>query len=220
MADTAKPAILRTTLEVVRDPRWWFQDVISALIIGGLVAGATVLGQKAVDDRRAERELAAAMAANRHALQLENLRFVRDLSLNSSDDARRFAEFDLAGQNLVGLRLAGADFARADLSGANLATSDLNRSNLARADLHEANLTEVSLRGSYLGPERILDAADRRGADLTGADLTGADLTGADLSHANLEGATLTSARLADVYYDGDTTWPRGFDPPPSRPTR
>ena len=216
----SKPRTLVVINEYVRDPRWWFEEVVAALIIGGLVASGTILGQKLVDDRRSERELGRALDANRHDLQMENLRFVRERSFDTAAAARRFAEFDLEGQNLVGLQLAGADFARADLAGANLADADLSRANLARTDLSDANLTQASLRGSYLGPEQIRDAPDRQGADLGGADLTDADLTDADLSHANLADATLDRTRLINVFYDSQTVWPSGFSPPPSRPVR
>lgn len=216
---TGKPRALIIINEYVRNPRWWFEEVVAALIIGGLVASGTILGQKIVDDRRSERELGRALEANRHDLQMENLRFVRERSFDSPAAARRFAEFDLEGQNLVGLQLAGADFARADLAGANLAEVDLSGANLARADLADANLTQARLRGSYLGPERIRDAPDRRGADLAGADLTDADLTDADLSHTNLAGANLERTRLVNVFYDSRTAWPAGFTPPPSRPS-
>ncbi len=216
MSEGAAPAKgkIATT---IRDPHWWFKEVVLALIIGGLLAAGTVLGQKMVDDRRAERELHAALAANRHDLQMENLRFVRERSWDTPDDSRRFAGFDLADQNLVGLRLTGSDFARADLTGANLSGSDLTRSNFARATLHDANLTRTVLRGAYFGDERIPDAPDQLGADLTGADLADADLTDADLSHADLTGATLTHTNLTNVYYDAATTWPKGFIAPPSR---
>lgn len=205
---------------VVRDPRWWFHDVVVALIIGGLLATGTVVGQKLVDDRRAEREMQSALSANQHDLRLENLRFVRERSQDVPDDGRRFAEFDLAGQNLVGLRLTGSDFARADLNDANLSQSDLSRSNFARADLRNANLTGAILRAAYFGPERIAHAPDQRGADLTGADLTDADLTGADLSHADLSDVSMSRTNLTNVFYDGRTIWPTGFTPPPSRAIR
>lgn len=216
--DTEGPRKLEVVREVIADPRWWFRDVMAALIIGGLLAAGTVIGQKLVDDRRSEREIHSALLANRHNLQLENLRFVRDHSWDTPDGRRRFAELDLAGQNLVGLPLQGSDFARADLSDANLSETDLSRANLAGANLHDTNLTRAALRGAYLGPERIPDAQGRDGADLTGADLTDADLTDADLSHADLSGATLTRAKLANVFYNAQTVWPQGFTPPPSRP--
>ena len=204
--------------EIVADPHWLIRDVLTAFIIGAMLAAGSVIGTKLVDDRRAERELNAVLVANRHDLQLENLRFVRSRSLDVPDAARRFAELDLAGQNLVGLPLPGSDFARADLTGANLSEADLSRANFARAALQGANLTRTDLRGAYFGPERIPDAPDREGADLTDADLTDADLTGADLRHADLTGATLTRATLTDISYDSDTVWPQGFAAPPPKP--
>ncbi|MCW1957926.1 MAG: pentapeptide repeat-containing protein [Mycobacterium sp.] len=204
----------------VRDPRWWFQDVLVALIIGGLLTAGSVIGQKLVDDRRADRELQTAISTNRHDLQMENLRFVRDGSGAAQEERRRFAEFDLAGQNLVGLRLDGSDFARANLTGANLSESNLSRSNFARATLRGTNLTRTALRGAYFGPERIPAAPDGLGADLTGADLDDADLTDADLSHTNLTGASIARTTLTNVFYDRETAWPQGFSPPPSRAVR
>lgn len=219
MSDNRRPA-RKVISEVLTDPPWWFKEVVLALIIGGLLAAGSIAGQKMVDDARSDREFNAALAANRHDLQLENLRFVRERSWDTPDDARRFAEFDLAGQNLVELRLAGSDFARANLKEANLSGSDLSRSNLARATLQGTNLTRAVLRTAYLGPERIPDAPDQLGADLSDADLSYADLTGADLGHANLTGATLDHANLSNVFYDDQTIWPQGFTPPPSRPIR
>ena len=64
------------------------------------------------------------------------------------DDARRFADFDVAGQN-PGRPAADRIGPRADLSGANLSESDLSRSNFARANLHDANPTRAILRGAY-----------------------------------------------------------------------
>lgn len=212
------PATKPTFRELVRDPRWWFRDVVMALIIGGFLAAGSVIGQKIVDDQRSERDMRSTMAANRHNLQVENLRFVRDRSLETREETRRFAQLDLAGQNLVGLPLAGSDFAVANLSDANLAESDLSRANLARTNLHDAILARADLRNAYFGPERLPDTGDRTGADLTGADLDGADLTGADLSHANLEGAHLDGAILTNVYYNAETRWPKDFTPPKSRP--
>jgi uncharacterized protein YjbI with pentapeptide repeats len=209
-----------TVRDVVRDPHWWFRDVVMALIIGALLAAGTVIGQKLVDDRRSEREVQSALSANRHDVQLENLRFVRERAFGQPEGTRRFAEFDLAGQNMLGLPLAGSDFAVADLAKANLSESDLSRANFAQADLRGADLARATLRGAYFGPGRIPDAASGSGADLTGADLAGADLTDADLGHANLEGAKLDRAVLTNVYYDAETKWPQGFTPPASRPRR
>ncbi len=220
MGVAEEPEKRRTVRDVVFDPHWWFRDVVMALIIGGLLVAGTVTGQKLVDDRRSEREVKAALAANRHDVQLENLRFVRERAFGQPEGSRRFAAFDLAGQNMFGLPLAGSDFAVADLAGANLAESDLSLANFAAADLRGTDLARANLRGAYFGPGRIPDAASSRGADLTGADLTDADLTDADLGHANLDRAELNRAVLTNVYYDADTKWPQGFTPPVSRSRR
>lgn len=220
MGDPQKPSKRAAIHDIVADPHWWLRDVVTALIIGGLVAASTVVGQKLIDDRRSDRELAIAADANRHREQLEDLRFVRDRSWNTPDDARRFAEFDLAGQNLVALHLTGSDFARADLTDANLAESDLSRSIFARAKLRNTDLAQAKLRQAYFGVDRIIEVSDHLGADLTGANLADADLTDADLSHAILTGANLTRANLTNVFYDHSTRWPAGFVPPPSRPAQ
>jgi uncharacterized protein YjbI with pentapeptide repeats len=220
MGVAERPEKGSTIRNVLRDPHWWFRDVVMALIIGGLLVAGTVTGQKLVDDRRSDREAQSALSANRHDLQLENLRFVRDRAFSQPEGARRFAEFDLAGQNMVGPPLAGSDFAVANLAGANLSESDLSRANFARADLRGTDFAGATLRGAYFGPERIPDATSSSGADLTGADLTDADLTDADLGHANLDRAQLNRAILTNVYYDADTRWPQGFTPPASRPRR
>jgi uncharacterized protein YjbI with pentapeptide repeats len=220
MGVAEEPEKRSTIRKALRDPHWWFRDVVMALIIGGLLVAGTVTGQKLVDDRRSDREEQSALSANRHDLQLENLRFVRDRAFGQPEGSRRFAEFDLAGQNMVGLPLAGSDFAVANLAGANMSESDLSRANFARADLRGTDFARATLRGAYFGPERIPDATSTSGADLTGTDLTGADLTDADLGHANLDRAQLDRAVLTNVYYDADTRWPQGFTPPASRPRR
>ena len=44
MSEEAAPA-KGTIAKVIRDPHWWFKEVVLALIIGGLLAAGTVLGQ-------------------------------------------------------------------------------------------------------------------------------------------------------------------------------
>jgi hypothetical protein len=101
----------------------------------------------------------------------------------------------------------------------------LAHANLAGADLWNANLSGANLTEAYLS------GADRRGANLQDADLTaahleahlatntseanwdGENITGANLSRAKLDGADLTG-----IYSDASTQWPKGFQPPPSRP--
>ena len=91
----------------------------------------------------------------------------------------------------VKLDLSGADLRKADLTGARLTEADLSRANLNEADLTDANLTA--------------------------ANLSGTNLSWANLSWANLTKADLGGAKLTDVKHDGDTRWPAGFAPPPSR---
>jgi len=135
------------------------------------------IGQRQViDDARARRESAAAqhqhdvdrdIAASqaRHAEQLENLRFVRQLS-TQPDTPRPFAGLDLQGQNLAGLDLRGACLNFANLQDVQLLWSDLSST--------PAHYTQI------IGGR--LSGADLLGAKLTKADLIGATLTGADLT--------------------------------------
>jgi hypothetical protein len=190
--------------EVLRDPNWWMRDVFTALVVAVIVAAGSILGQKMIDDDRAQREG-------------ENLRFVRDASSPDPNRARPFSVLDLEGQHLVGLQIAGADFAYTDLADAFLIASDLSRGDFTRGNLSNANLSRTNLRGAYFGVDRRINDANQPGANLTGADLTDADLTGANLSHANLTGANLTTATMSGVFYDAATVWPKGFSPPPSR---
>jgi uncharacterized protein YjbI with pentapeptide repeats len=193
---------LQIVREVLTDPHWWLRDVLTALILGALVAAGSIAGQKMVDDSRAAREDADNAAQNRHREQLEDLRFVRDGSSSDPDRPRPFSNLDLEGQNLVGLALVGADFAYADLDDALLIRSDVSRGDFTRADLRNANISLTNLRGAYFGVDRLINDANQHGADLTGADLTEADLTGADLGHDNLTNAKLDKANVTDVFYD------------------
>lgn len=203
--------------EILKDPHWWWHEVFTALVVGVVVAGGTIVGQKLVDDTRAAREDATIAAEFRHNEQLADLRFVREQSSPQQDRSRPFSMFDLEGQNLVGLLLPGADFAYANLKDAFLMRSDLSRADFSRAKLRNANLSRSNLRGAYFGVDRLIEEPAQPGADLEGADLSAADLTGANLSHANLTGVKLTAANLTDVFYDEKTTWPDGFTAPPSR---
>ena len=128
--------------------------------------------------------------------ELENLRFVRQLSSEPGIVARPFSGIDLQGQNLAGLDLTGASLDHANLQHANLALADLSPGPATRATT----------------PTRH---SDLRFANLTGANLYGANLTGANLTGANLTGANLTGADLTGIYYDEKTKWPVGFKPPP-----
>ncbi|MDG4663225.1 pentapeptide repeat-containing protein [Mycobacterium sp. 236(2023)] len=101
-----------------REPRWWVRDIVIAMILGVVLAAGSIWGQKLVDDSRAIRDEAQQQAQTRHAEQLENLVFVRNLSSSEPTQARPFSHMDLEGMALVGLRLPGADFAYANLTGA------------------------------------------------------------------------------------------------------
>ena len=100
-----------------------------------------------------------------------------------------------AREHAAGLRFDGVDLTGADLSGADLTTW-------------------VDFPDRTYGSEPVSgEPVTHPGTDLTGADLTHANLSGTDLTDADL-----TDASLTDVFYDEDTTWPNGFDPPPSAP--
>ncbi len=213
-------SVRRRLLGTGADPSWWIRDIVVALLIALLV----LVGQKWVDDSRADRDRAIAADQNRQAQRLENLRFVRDRSSGDQDQPRPFAGLDLAGMNLAGLYLRGADFSAADLEGANL-----NLTDLAAPDAPDPL--------SSLGQLRPIGSpTDFTGANLCGADLVGANLGGANLTRANLSGADLRFTLLSEtvlygadlsetqlkqeflrgVSYDNSTIWPDGFTPPPS----
>ncbi len=65
---------------MLKDPDWWMRDVFTALLVAVIVAGGSILGQKLIDDDRAQREEISNADQNRHRERLENLRFVRDAS--------------------------------------------------------------------------------------------------------------------------------------------
>ena len=210
-----------------------------------LIAALVLVGQKWVDDSRADRDHAIAAEQNRQAQRLENLRFVRDRSSpDVQNQPRPFAGLDLAGMNLAGLYLIGADFSAADLEGANLSLTELAapapvpKPEPAPVPQFEPGLDTPDASGALgsLGlPFPIGSPTDFTGANLCSADLTGANLQGANLTRANLSGADLTVTLLfetnlagadlsntvlqqeflTDVSYDSSTIWPDGFTPPP-----
>jgi hypothetical protein len=143
------------------NPPWWVQNIFAALLVGGIVAVASIWWQNSLSE-----------ASARHATRLENLRFVRQLSSEPGIVARPFRGFDLQEQNLVGLDLTGADLGEANLQHANLSV----------ADLRLAPPTHPGTRPR---------ASDLSFANLTGAHLYDADLTGAHLDGAHLDGAKL-----------------------------
>jgi len=123
------------------------------------------------------------------------------------------------------VRLTNADWKDVDARGLDLFGANLDRASLRRAKLGGAILNRSSLKGTVLSGADLRDS-DLRGADLNGADLRACDrtskviptqLAGAKLHGANLTNAKLDGADLTLVEYDGDTTWPAGFDPKQSR---
>ena len=122
--------------------------------------------------------------------------------LDLLDRTQLKAQTDLAGRQLLGVRLDGCD-----LSGANLCRVNLRGSQLCDADLSGANLSEARLAGADLSGALLSDA-NLQGADLhkaslalanlSGADLSGADLRGANLSRVNFHRAIVTGAVLGN----------------------
>ena len=129
--------------------------------------------------------------------------------------------------------LEKANLQCAHLEEANLQCAHLEEANLQCAHLEGANLSCVHLEGADLSNAH-LEGVVLRSAHLEGADLLCVHLEGADLLCAHLEGAVLRSAHLegADlegVYfdwnalrdknlldkscYDGQTVFPKGFNP-------
>jgi Pentapeptide repeats (8 copies) len=162
----------------ISDPPWWIPQVVVALLVGLAVLGA----QKVIDDGRADRDRDIAANQARHAEQLENLRFVRQLSTQTGVP-RPFTGFDLQGQNLSQLDLTGAQLIDANLQGANLIGSDLTPPPL----------------GSPLY-SRFGNGTNLSGANLTGANLTTANLRGVWLARANLTNANLTGTNLSETW--------------------
>ena len=133
--------------------------------------------------------------------------------------------------NLSGVCLVGATISNTYLHHADLRGADLTRARLGHAHLAGANLGRTKMSRSWLTGSNLVEAdlykADLRRAWLTGADLsrahlreadlTGAGLINADLSGSHLVDATLSEAKLRDIKYTDDTTWPEGFQPPRSR---
>lgn len=206
-----------------------------------LIAGLVLVGQKWVDDSRAERDREIAASQDNQAQRLENLRFVRDRS-SIGYQVRPFAGLDLQGMNMAGLRLDGSDFKRSDLSNTDMTStrlSDISGEDVARAiypsgapngtvssidtDLRGAKLCGAKLRGTDL-VKANLSRVNFGTADLSFAILAAADLSGADLSHANLITTVFTLPDMEvgpnpplprGIYYDEATIWPVGFAPPP-----
>lgn len=183
------------------------RDALTALLTGALISVALYVAES----RREERLLETSE-------RLENVRFIRQLSISSPTGPKPFRGVDLHNSQLTNVNLTFADLRDADLSGADLRYGDLSGADLVLVDFSGANLsgaklTEANLGGAKLAKAHLSEAdlgdanlqfadladADLTGANLGGADLWAADLTGADLTGADFTGADLTSTNLTGV---------------------
>jgi uncharacterized protein YjbI with pentapeptide repeats len=187
-----------------REPPWWVRDIILAVLIG-----AGLLGMQAyVESRAADR-----------AERRENLRYVREHT--TTGNTLSFIGIDLREANLSGLVFDNADFTDAQLSDTEWRLSffegstNFRGADLTGATFHTSFAEGVSFEGANLSGSLFLDTrlvdasfkyADLRGAEFSGADMRGADLAGKEISDATFE----------RVCWDGSTSWPDGFTPPPS----
>jgi hypothetical protein len=177
-----------------RQPPWWVSQILVAGLVGVVVGGLILVSGNRFNDLQA-----------RHALQLENLRFVRDRAATNPNKPFPFGRLDLEGQDLSFLPLARADFNNAKLDRAQLLGSVLTHADFGYASLRSADVSGARLDGASLWR-----------ADLTGADFRYADLSFSELGAADLKGADLTGAKLDHIHYNQQTKWPDGFRPPPS----
>lgn len=204
-------------------PVWWVRDIFIAVVVAILV----LFGQMYFVSSRHSRDQGAPQNQQSQAEPLENLRFVRDRS-SAAYQPRPFRQFDLSGMDLAGLQLNGANLVQADLSRANLTGTDLSSKGATPAEagapaspaamsyLQGANLCHAVLAGTNLRFANLVNA-NLTGVDLTFTQLRGAVLNGSDLSETALPSdVTSKDSPLRDIYYDKNTVWPKGFQPPPS----
>ena len=190
---SVREAIRRIWLE---EPPWLVRDGVVALIIGLLL----LVSQLWFDVAQIHRQETLENARSEHAEQLENLRFVRERS-SPRRLGRPFQEFNLHGQNLIGLQLAGADFTGSNLGDASLTLSNLRGADFSSADLSYARVNLADLRNAQFGEADLRGAAVNsvlRHAHLRDADLSRANLLSADFTDAFLVDANLTEANLAE----------------------
>ncbi|MGX9789866.1 pentapeptide repeat-containing protein [Mycobacterium sp. MMS18-G62] len=199
-------------------PVWWVRDIFIAVMVALLVLFGQISFLNARHSRDRETPQNPPQSQQGQAERIENLRFVRDKSA-AAYQPRPFRQFDLSGMNLAGLQLNGANFAQADLSRANLTGTDLSSrfaTPAAMSYLQGVNLCHAVLAGTNLHSAYLVNA------NLTGVDLTFTTLRGAVLNGSDLSGATLPTdvtskdSPLAGIFYDNNTVWPQGFQPPPS----
>jgi uncharacterized protein YjbI with pentapeptide repeats len=116
------------------------------------------------------------------------LSLTRERVIEGIKQGESFANKDLSGLDLSGLKFGNINLQAAILSGVNFKNTDLSGAILAEAILEQADLSAASLRGVNL-----------KDADLTGAKLMGSDLTGAMLEGAILEKTEMHRAILDQV---------------------
>ncbi|MCK0517530.1 pentapeptide repeat-containing protein [Williamsia sp. DF01-3] len=223
-------AVIARSLADGSGPRWWVRDVVVAGIVAVFVSVATMIGQKIIDDVRADRDHEISDRQSQRAERLENLRFIRGRSNADPSVERPFYGLDLAGLSLSGLDLPGANFSEADLHGCDLLSTNLQGANLSYAKLGDTILLGVDLRDANLvgaeftdvtidnevaanpapgqaGRLTSFDGAALQAVDFSGAVLWDVSFAGHDLSHAKFTGAELfgvdfTGANLTDVDFD------------------
>ncbi|WP_082471389.1 pentapeptide repeat-containing protein [Arthrobacter sp. Leaf234] len=196
------------------------RELLVALAVGGLVSGAGIWAQMHIDDRRSATEE-----------RRENLRFVRELSVNG-ERGKPLVGIDLLGQQLTGLDLRGARLDGAVLSESSLQFSRLDGANLENTvavgaqlwgtQLPKANLTAGDFSSADFDQanlqEALLIKAVFSGANLRSVNLSGADVSGADFEGADLRGANFGETGVDGICYDDQTRWPIGFLIPDNTP--
>ncbi|MBA4024434.1 MAG: hypothetical protein C0482_18950 [Gordonia sp.] len=199
-----------------REPRWWVRDVLISGIVAVVISAGTIVGQKLIDDVRADRDHEISRQENARAERLENLRFVRGRSIADPTVERPFYAIDLAGLSLAGLDLPRANLGEAKLNGCDLLQTNLEGANLAYADLTEVvaigvNLKGADLTGAVLRSVVINNELARSPApgqpvvltELTGARAPRADFSRTALFDVSLAGIDLTDATFVDATFIG-----------------
>jgi uncharacterized protein YjbI with pentapeptide repeats len=210
--------LARLLRRINKTPPWW----VSQIIVGGLISAAILITGTFINAASAKRDEQHADDQARHAVQLENLRFVRDRALTGKPPYP-FASFDLRDQDLSRLQLPGADFRGANLSGADLSGADvsgcvcdgavfskawLDSTKFSGATLTRAVFNGAMLEGALFNPPDAFDGsvesselvnaqnAHFDNAYLVYAQFRKATLNGAHFSNAQLENADFGAASL------------------------
>ncbi|QUC00623.1 pentapeptide repeat-containing protein [Cellulosimicrobium cellulans] len=207
------PAPTEADRRAVRLRLWWRDeerrrlrgDLLVALVVGAVIATATVVTQWRLDLAAANRAEALAAQAELAAKQRDDLRFVREVASGPAGGARPFSRLDLTGATLAGLQLGCewpgdadcATFTNASLVGANVVGANLRGARFDASNSSEATFAWSDLRGASFIVSRVTAAI------FTGADLRGATFEGAIVSvhssvpsfgQADLRGATFETS--------------------------